>query len=72
MKNFKLDDARGYAVGTHGITRDEHGILWFNTRSNVARGIGGLARLDPKTQKITVYHAAYRHVGTGAEPVDCD
>jgi streptogramin lyase len=32
-----------------------NGILWFNTRSNVARGIGGLARLDPKTEKITVY-----------------
>jgi len=55
VKNFKLDDVRGFAIGTHGITRDERGILWFNTRSNVARGIGGLARLDPKTEKITVY-----------------
>jgi streptogramin lyase len=55
VKNFKLDDVRGYAVGTHGLTRDEKGILWFNTRSNVQRGHGGLARLDPKTEKITVY-----------------
>jgi streptogramin lyase len=55
VKNFKLDDQRGIASGTHGITRDEHGILWFNVRSNVQRGRGGLAKVDPKTEKITVY-----------------
>ena len=55
VKNFKLDDQRGIAAGTHGITRDEHGILWFNTRSNVQRSRGGLGRIDPKTEKITVY-----------------
>jgi streptogramin lyase len=55
VKNFKLDDQRGIAIGTHGITRDENGILWFNTRSNVQRGHGGLGRVDPKTEKITVY-----------------
>src|SRR6516165_5412551 len=55
VKNFKLDDMRGFAVGSHGITLDEKGILWFNTRSNVQRGLGGLGRIDPKTEKITVY-----------------
>jgi streptogramin lyase len=55
VKNFKLDDQRGIAVGTHGITRDENGAMWFNTRSNVQRGHGGLGRVDPKTEKITVY-----------------
>src|SRR3954471_11770691 len=55
VKNFKLDDQRGIAVGTHGITRDENGVMWFNTRSNVQRGHGGLGRIDPKTEKITVY-----------------
>ena len=55
VKNFKLDDQRGIAAGTHGITRDENGILWFNTRSNVQRSRGGLGRIDPKTEKITVY-----------------
>ncbi|MCL2429449.1 MAG: carboxypeptidase regulatory-like domain-containing protein [Alphaproteobacteria bacterium] len=64
VKTFKLDDVRGYAIGTHGITRDENGILWFNTRSNVARGIGGLARLDPKTEKITVYQPPTGMSGT--------
>ncbi|HMJ63592.1 MAG TPA: carboxypeptidase regulatory-like domain-containing protein, partial [Bryobacteraceae bacterium] len=55
VKNFKLDDQRGIASGTHGITRDENGILWFNVRSNVQRSRGGLGRIDPKTEKITVY-----------------
>jgi streptogramin lyase len=55
VKNFKLEDQRGIAAGTHGITRDEHGILWFNTRSNVQRSRGGLGRIDPKTEKITVF-----------------
>jgi virginiamycin B lyase len=52
---FKLEDVKGFAVGTHGIMRDQKGMLWFNTRSNVARGKGGLARLDPKTEKIEVF-----------------
>ena len=55
VKKFRLDDVRGFAVGSHGITRDENGILWFNTRSNIERGRGGLGRIDPKTEKITVY-----------------
>lgn len=71
VKDFKLDDVRGYAIGTHGITRDERGILWFNTRSNVARGIGGLARLDPKTEKITVYQPPTGMSGT-AGTLDVD
>ncbi len=55
VKHFRMEDQKGIATGTHGITRDEHGNLWFNTRSNVARGRGGLAKIDPKTEKITVY-----------------
>ena len=55
VKNFKLDDQRGIVTGTHGITRDENGMLWFNTRSNVGRSRGALAKIDPKTEKITVY-----------------
>ena len=55
VKHFRLEDQKGIAVGTHGITRDENGLLWFNTRSNVQRSRGGLAKIDPKTEKITVY-----------------
>ena len=52
---IRIEDVKGFAVGTHGLTRDQKGMLWFNTRSNVARGKGGLAHLDPKTQKFEVY-----------------
>ncbi len=52
---IKIEDVKGFAVGTHGIMRDQKGNLWFNTRSNVARGKGGLAHLDPTTQKFEVY-----------------
>jgi streptogramin lyase len=55
VKHFRMEDQKGIAVGTHGITRDENGMLWFNTRSNVQRARGGLAKVDPKTEKITVY-----------------
>ena len=55
VKHFRIEDQKGIAVGTHGITRDENGVLWFNTRSNVQRSRGGLAKIDPKTEKITIY-----------------
>lgn len=70
-KSFKIDDVRGYATGSHGITRDEKGILWFNTRSNVQRGHGGLGRIDPKAQKITVYLPPSTMSGT-AGTLDAD
>ena len=37
-KSIKLEDVKGFATGSHGMTRDENGYLWFNTRSNVQRG----------------------------------
>lgn len=55
VKNFVLPDQKGIAAGTHGITRDEQGMMWFNTRSNVLRDRGGLAKIDPKTEKISVF-----------------
>jgi streptogramin lyase len=71
VKNFKLDDQRGIAAGTHGITRDENGVLWFNTRSNVQRARGGLAKIDPKTEKITIYIPTEPMSGT-AGTLDAD
>ena len=55
VKNYAMQDQKGIAAGTHGITRDESGMMWFNTRSNVLRGRGGLARIDPKTEKISLF-----------------
>jgi streptogramin lyase len=70
-KSFKLDDQKGFATGSHGITRDEKGYLWFNTRSNVQRGLGGLGKVDPKAEKITVYLPSRNSTGT-AGTLDAD
>jgi streptogramin lyase len=70
-KSFRLDDVKGFAIGSHGITRDENGNLWFNTRSNVQRAMGGLAKIDPKAEKITVYLPPRTSTGT-AGTLDAD
>lgn len=70
-KSFKLEDVKGFATGSHGITRDEKGYLWFNTRSNVQRGLGGLGKVDPKAEKITVYLPPKSSTGT-AGTLDAD
>ena len=51
VKLFKVPAPNGLAAQTHGMTRDENGIIWFN----VNNGRGGLGRLDPKTERIDVY-----------------
>jgi streptogramin lyase len=71
VTNFKLDDQRGIATGTHGITRDEDGVMWFNTRSHVSRAHGGLGRVDPKDGKVTVYLPPRTTTGT-AGTIDSD
>jgi streptogramin lyase len=71
VKHFKLDDQRGIATGTHGITRDENGVMWFNTRSHVSRGHGGLGRVDPKDEKVQVYLPPRSTTGT-AGTIDAD
>src|SRR5205814_170009 len=55
VKKFGVPDIEGFAAGSHGIVRDENGNLWFNTRSTVERSHGSLAKIDPKTEKISVY-----------------
>jgi len=71
VKHFKLDDQRGVATGTHGITRDENGVMWFNTRSNVSRSHGGLGRVDPKDGQVKVYLPPRSTTGT-AGTIDAD
>src|SRR6266508_4368019 len=51
VRMLKIAAPNGFAAPTHGMTRDEKGIIWFN----VNPGRGGLGRLDPKTEKIDVY-----------------
>jgi streptogramin lyase len=71
IKHFKLEDQRTIAAGTHGITRDENGVMWFNVRSHVARGLGTLGRVDPKDEKVTVYVPPKETTGT-AGTIDAD
>jgi virginiamycin B lyase len=48
---LKLEGPHGLAAQAHGMTRAPDGTLWFNANN----GRGGLARLDPKTEKVTLY-----------------
>jgi len=50
-KLFKVAAQRGFAANSHGIVRDDKGLLWFNANT----GRGSLGRVDPKTEKIDVY-----------------
>ena len=69
VKLFKLPAANGLAAQTHGMTRDDKGIIWFNANN----GRGGLGRLDPKTERIDVYMPPQGMSPTGgATTVDYD
>jgi virginiamycin B lyase len=51
IKPFKVDASNGLAAVSHGLIRDDKGIIWFNAHI----GRGSLARIDPKTEKLSVY-----------------
>jgi streptogramin lyase len=51
VKFLKVNRADGRAANAHGLTRDAEGNLWFD----VDPGRRSLGKLDPKTEKITVY-----------------
>lgn len=51
VKLFNIPAKSGLAAQSHGMTRTPDGIIWFN----INPGRGGLARLDPKTEKIDVF-----------------
>jgi streptogramin lyase len=68
-KMIKIDGVQGRAAQAHGMTRDDAGNLWFNANN----GHGGLARLDPKTEKIELFMPPQGMSGTGgATTVDID
>ena len=49
VTGYKLTAPDGRRAGSsHGITKDQNGILWFNTS-------GSLARLDPATETFELY-----------------
>ena len=51
VKFFKVTAQNGNAANAHGLIRDAKGIIWFN----VWMPRGGIARIDPKTEKIDVF-----------------
>jgi streptogramin lyase len=51
VKLIRIAAKNGLAAQSHGMTRTPDGILWFNLNA----GRGGLARLDPRTEKIDVF-----------------
>jgi streptogramin lyase/mono/diheme cytochrome c family protein len=51
VKFLKVNRNDGRAANAHGMARDEQGNLWFD----VDPGRRSLGKLDPKTEKITVY-----------------
>jgi virginiamycin B lyase len=69
VKFLMVPKAGGLAANTHGLTRDADGNLWFNITTTK----GGLAKVDPKTEKISVYMPPQGMSPTGgAVTVDVD
>src|SRR5215813_6003812 len=69
VKFLRVPNTNGLAANTHGMFRDKDGNLWFD----VNPGKRGLAKLDPKTEKISVYVPPQGMSPTGgAVTVDID
>jgi streptogramin lyase len=69
VKLFKVDAKNGLAAQSHGMTRTPDGMIWFN----INPGRGGLARVNPKTEKIDVFIPPAELSPTGgATTVDYD
>ena len=69
-KPFVVPNTRnGFAGNSHGMWRDKDGVIWFNVNT----GRGGLAKIDPRTEKIDVYMPPQGMSPTGgATTVDID
>jgi streptogramin lyase len=69
VKLFKVEAKNGLAAPSHGMTRTPDGMIWFN----INPGRGGLARVNPKTEKIDVFIPPENLSQTGgATTVDYD
>jgi streptogramin lyase len=69
VKLFKVEAKGGLAAQSHGMTRTPDGMIWFNLNP----GRGGLARVNPKTEKIDVFIPPEPFSPTGgATTVDYD
>jgi streptogramin lyase len=72
VKKFMVPGPHGMAATSHGIARDQQGNLWFNVNNPGRGGIGGLAKIDPKTEKIDVFSPPKGMTRIGGNTVDVD
>ena len=69
VKLIAVPGKNGFAAQSHGMTRTPDGMIWFN----INPGRGGLARLDPRTEKIDIFTPPENMSPTGgATTVDYD
>jgi len=77
MTLFKIDTATGQVTGlkvmngkairrSHSIAKDQQGIIWFDG------GDGPLGRLDPKTERVEMFHPPLNMGGGQLTTVDVD
>jgi streptogramin lyase len=73
VRFFKLPGKGGLAAASHGMVRDQKGIIWADIRgSATAQGIGGaISRIDPTSEKIEVFTTPPDMAGP-ASTVDVD
>ena len=72
VKHFKLDDQRGIAIGTHGITRDENGDdLVQHPLATCSAASAASARSIPRTRRSPSICRRTRPPGT-AGTIDAD
>lgn len=64
VKFFKVAGRNGLAAMSHGMTRDLHGNLWFTVGPGPHGRRGGIAMVDPLTQKIQAYYPPQGMAGT--------
>lgn len=77
MTLFKIDASTGQVTGftvmdgknirrSHSITKDQDGVIWFDG------GNGPLGRLDPKTERVEMFHPPINMGGGQLTTVDVD
>ena len=71
VKNFKQLDGEGNVRPSHGLRRDQNGILWFDLRTRTENDKESLARLDPMTEEIEVFTPPEGMSGVGGS-IDID
>lgn len=73
VRFYRLPGKGGLAAASHGMARDQKGIIWADTRgSATAKGIGGaVTRIDPASQQFQVFTTPGDMAGP-ASTVDVD